>query len=252
MSSMGLDRRYRNFLVRKKFALRVRNVVARWLAFRGLTREGDRTDVVRLGSGYGGWVLPLQLPATGAVCYSGGVGEDISFDLALIERCGCRVWAFDPTPRSRQFVVDLARRNVLPEEFEFCATGLWSQRARLRFFAPADPSHVSHSITNLQGTRDYFEADCRSIGEIARGLHHDSIDLLKLDIEGAEHEVLESMLQDGILPRILCVEFDQPASVKRVRRTVQSLLGSGYEMVWLEGWNCTFVRDHRWFQGAGA
>jgi len=43
------------------------------------------------------WIR-LRSAAT-AVVYSLGIGEDISFDLALIEKYGARVHAFDPTPK---------------------------------------------------------------------------------------------------------------------------------------------------------
>lgn len=41
---------------------------------------------MRLGSKYGGWIVPATLVRPDSVCYCVGVGEDISFDLALIER----------------------------------------------------------------------------------------------------------------------------------------------------------------------
>src|SRR3546814_13240808 len=78
--------------------------------------------------------------------------------------------------------------------------GLWSEDATLRFYAPRDPTHVSHSIVNLQETESYFEARCRSIASLMAELGHDRLDLLKVDVEGAEHEVIRSMLASGIRP----------------------------------------------------
>jgi hypothetical protein len=49
-------------------------------------RIRSRDDLVRLGSKYGGWIVPATLVRPDSVCYCVGVGEDISFDLALIER----------------------------------------------------------------------------------------------------------------------------------------------------------------------
>jgi hypothetical protein len=34
------------------------------------------------------------------MCYSAGVGEDISFDCALVERFHCQVRVIDSTPRA--------------------------------------------------------------------------------------------------------------------------------------------------------
>src|SRR3546814_6680237 len=96
------------------------------------------------------------------------------------------------------------------KNFHFMPVGLWSEDATFRFYAPRDPTHVSHSIVNLQETESYFEARCRSIASLMAELGHDRLDLLKVDVEGAEHEVIRSMLASGIRPTVLCMELDQP------------------------------------------
>lgn len=64
--------------------------------FRRALRVRPRRDLVRLGSDYGGWTVPADLVESSWTCYSGGVGNDTTFDLAFIERFGCEVDAFDP------------------------------------------------------------------------------------------------------------------------------------------------------------
>ena len=58
----------------------------------------------RLGSKYCGWEVAVEKITKDSVCYSFGVGEDVSFDLELINRFGVVVHAFDPTPRSINWV----------------------------------------------------------------------------------------------------------------------------------------------------
>ena len=113
-------------------------------------------------------------------------GEDITFDLGIIERFGCYVVAFDPTPRA---IAHVAEHAADEPRFTFRPVGLWSEDTSLRFFAPRDPAHVSHSAVNLQRTETYFEAEVRTLPTLMHELGHDRIDLLKLDIEGAEHGV---------------------------------------------------------------
>ena len=48
-----------------------------------------------------------------SVVYSFGVGEDISFDIALIEKFGVSVYAFDPTPKSLEWL----SQQDLPDRF---------------------------------------------------------------------------------------------------------------------------------------
>ena len=66
-------------------------------------------------------IVPTTLIGPGAICYCGGVGEDIRFEELLIERFGAGVWAFDPTPRSAEFI---GRRRPLPAAFRFMPVGL--------------------------------------------------------------------------------------------------------------------------------
>ena len=54
------------------------------------------------------------IPALMLIGHSGGVGEDASFDLGIIERFGCSVFAFDPTPRAIAFAEPIAARLRQP------------------------------------------------------------------------------------------------------------------------------------------
>ena len=73
---------------------------------------------------------------------------------------------------------------------------------------------------------------------------HKHIDLLKLDIEGSEVKVLNNMLDDGIHPRFLCIEFDLLIKGKDTYGKTQKLanrLGSlGYQILVNDNLNITF------------
>lgn len=198
----------------------------------------DRPDLVRLGSGYGGWWVPADLLGPDSICYCAGVGTDITFDEALIERFGCRVWGIDPTPRAIEHV-----RSVAPDErFTMVPVGLSDRAGELKFYAPRDHSHVSHSVKNIQRTEDYFTAEVLSVRDLMDRLGHDHVDLVKLDIEGAEHDTIRQLLADGIRPSVLCVEYDQPEPLAWSRETTRRLRAAGYALAKVEGLNLTFVR----------
>ena len=57
----------------------------------------DSTRFERHGGLDAGWFIPAGMFDAHSVVYSGGLGEDASFDLDLISRYSCQVWAFDPT-----------------------------------------------------------------------------------------------------------------------------------------------------------
>ena len=220
-------------------AYRIRKRIER-AALPLLLGPSSRPDMRRLGSHYGGYYIPLSLLSSESIYYSAGVGEDITFDLGLIDATGCQVFALDPTPRSIEFV---RREAANQPRFHFQPLGLWHEEATLRFYAPQDPRHVSHSILNLQGTDDYFEAACKTLSSIMAELGHDHLDLLKLNIEGAQYAVLDSIVENRVPVKVLAIAIDQPTSPVKVFKTVRGLQRAGYSLVKVDGWTYTFVNE---------
>lgn len=201
-----------------------------------------RTAGVRLekiGSSYGGWVLPVDLIQNDWICYCAGVGEDITFDLELIERWQCQVYSFDPTPRAISYIEK--QKSHLPAKFQFYAFGLWSADGVVKFYAPRNPRNVSHSIVNLRQTEAYFSGAVKTVSSVMKQLGHRKIDLLKLDIEGAEHAVLENLGQAQIFPTTLCIEYDQPITPMRLFKAIKYLQNAGYLLVNIDRFNFTFL-----------
>ena len=206
-------------------------------------------NLLRMGSEYGGWIIHPDILDCHSVAYCAGCGEDITFDLSLIDRIGCPVYAFDPTPRAIEHVSSVASSN---NQYCFEPVGLWDSDTTLRFYIPANPDHVSHSAVNLQGTDEYIEVPVVRLSHIMQRLGHDRIDLLKLDIEGAEYKVIDSILEDKIDVGMLCVEYDEwynPLDdnwARRISESVCNLIDSGYAMVAVDGdANYTFIHKSR-------
>ena len=157
---------------------------------------------LRLGSIYGGWTICTGVGlGSDSIIYSVGVGEDISFDLSLIKTFGCRIFAFDPTPRSIAWL----KRQQLPQEFQFFPWGLGAIDGLLNFAAPEDMRHVSYSSAVLGGHS--VQCEVYRLCTLVRQLGHAKIDLLKMDIEGSEYDVIDDMLRHDLRPRQLLTEF---------------------------------------------
>jgi len=186
-------------------------------------------ETVRLGSEYGGWTILPHLLSTNSVIYSFGVGEDISFDLALIERFGATVHAFDPTPKSLEWI----GTQTLPQPFVIHGCALASEDGTLRLFPPANPSHVSYS--NVAGSQHVSSQDsivvpAKRLDTIMAELSHQSVDLVKMDVEGAEYGVIAA-LQPETAPRQLLVEFHHRftgVGISATKRAVAHLRNLGY------------------------
>lgn len=219
----------------------------------------------KLGTDYGGWIVPLEFINSSSICYSVGAGEDLSFDCELANRFDCSVNIFDPTPRAKKHFQDLKDKISNNEKMMINNTdglyydidsqklnllsyfdyGLWINSERKKFYAPGNPLNVSCSILNLQKTKDYFEAECKRLSQIMKELNHQKIDLLKLDIEGAEHEVIKSIIEDNLDIKLICIDFDELThnKFKRTKETIESLLNKNYLIIAREDEsNYTFLR----------
>ena len=205
-----------------------------------------RNDLEKIGSDYGGWVVPANLLNADSICYCVGCGEDISFDIGAIDRFGCDIFAFDPTPRAIEYVKRVAG-NI--SQYHFFEIGLWDKQDELEFYVPRNSDHVSHSLLNLQKTDDYIRVPVNRLVNVMKDLGHDRLDLIKLDIEGAEYKVIESILEDEIEIAIICVEYDEYFNPldrdfkTRIKNSIASLLANGYTLVCAQGnGNYTFVK----------
>lgn len=183
-----------------------------------------------LGSWYGGWALPDGLLQADSVVYSAGIGEDVSFDLAVIGAVGCPVHGFDPTPIARDWLA----RQSLPDLYSFHNVGLAESDGDMDFFPPDD----AHSFSRLPGKAGSESLKCpvRRLSSIMHDLGHDHIDLLKIDIEGFEYPVIDDFLASGILPKVFNVEFHHGyfgIGIDETREKVDKLRAHGYRIYWV-------------------
>lgn len=201
--------------------------------------------VERLGNRYGGWNIPSNSLSEEAVVYCAGCGEDITFDLAVMNRYGCDVHGIDPTPRSIDYVKATTEHVT---GYHLHELGLWHEDSVVEFFEPADSQHVSHSLTNLQSTERSIKVNVVRLSSLMRQLQHDALDLLKLDIEGAETVVIDTLLSDELRVSTLCVEFDEllypdAERIAGIKAAIARLRDAGYRLFWVEASNYTFVLD---------
>jgi FkbM family methyltransferase len=231
-----------------------------------LLRRDETLPLVRIGTEYGGWYCCRTLLGPGRTAMCCGAGEDISFDVALNARWSMRIICVDPTPRSVVHVQALLAASregrpmsieagpavydltgFRPEHFTFCARAVWSSDGTVALFAPRNPVNVSYSAVNLQRTSDTIRVRSNTVHSLLTEFGVERISLLKLDIEGAEYEVLRSMVADGVRPEQLLVEFDQvnqpltPWFWVELLRIIRELRRAGYRLVFRERSNYLFV-----------
>ncbi|WP_439814372.1 FkbM family methyltransferase [Zavarzinia sp. CC-PAN008] len=230
--------------------------------------------LVRLGSSYGGWTVKADADLNGGLVISCGLGEDASFDVEIANRYGARVVIVDPTPRALDHFQQMIGRvgqaaerpyapggkqpvdaydlgKVQPEQITIEAKALWINDDPVRFFKPATAGHVSHSIKFVGNSADdYITVPSTTLAALVAALDNREIAVLKMDIEGAEADILDSIDTWGALPRQLLIEFDVlrepgPASRQTVERIDARLRAKGYVCGQAEGRNYMYVRQAR-------
>lgn len=184
----------------------------------------------RHGSDSGGWwICPTGLNPS-AVVYSVGIGTDITFDLSLMTAYGLAIHAFDPTPGSLAYLASVP----LPEGFTCHQVGLAATDGSAAFLPPANPDYISHTLLpDGQTDARAITVEVRRLSTIMRELGHTAIDVLKMDIEGAEYDVLDDLLRERLPVRQILVEFHHRftnVGVERTRRAVANLNAAGYRI----------------------
>lgn len=148
------------------------------------------------GSDYGGFYVHPDDLQSDSIVYSFGIGQDISFDQQIIAQHHCQVFGFDPTPKSINWV---ASQNI-PANFNFYPYGLGVKTEEVKFHLPKNKEHVSGSVFDhrLVSEEDYVSVPLKSFSDILVDTGHQKIDILKMDIEGSEYIVIDSILDAGV------------------------------------------------------
>jgi FkbM family methyltransferase len=201
----------------------------------GVTRS---IPIVTLGTGEGQWDIPANLIDDTWTCYSVGIGTDASFDVELVKQFRCKLFSFDPTPASVEYV-----RSLEPVEFRFIPWAIWINDGHLDFFSQDLNNKVNLSLIDSGRGEHLCRVECFRLQTVMKRLEHSSVDLLKIDIEGAWLPVIEDFVSSGISPKVFCVEFDSPTSLRKVRRAVRLLATVGLTLVHRHRDNYLFVQQ---------
>lgn len=192
-----------------------------------------------------GWCIVSNVLNADSVVYSIGIGDDVSFDLSLINRYGVRVYAYDPTPES----IDWVSRQELPELFHFKGKGLAHYNGSAHLYRSKKESNICHSVVRRKETvSSAIEVPVNRLSTLCHENKHEKIDLLKMDIEGAEYDVLEDILKSGIKIDQILVEFHHRFNNIHPRKTkamIAELNKKGFKIffVSLKGREYSFIHE---------
>jgi hypothetical protein len=202
-----------------------------------LGRGFGSKNLILMGSPYG--KKPLKSIESGIThLISGGVGEDISFEVELYNTNKMIIIFVDPTDKAEdhfgEFLQNLGRGKALPysengkqdtqsydlskldrKNLHYIKKALFNLENRLlKMYPPLNPEHVSFSIIspnkNVEYLNNFIEFETITINEIVKNFNLQSNQtILKLDIESSEMQVIGSMFESKFFPAQIIVEIDE-------------------------------------------
>ena len=210
---------------------------------------------VRLGTRYGGWWIDTKIIGHRALLIDAGLGEDISFTAAFLARfSGSSAIGIEPNPRS------LAYCHAQPlSGLEIRERALWTRAGEtLTFHLPRPQQALPKGADGVSGslfdTHDYVEGGdtlnvtTTDLASILAEAGHSECDVLKLDIEGAEYEVLSQLCLSGEIRRArqVLIEFHHGVthySAADTHAAAERICDCGFRLVHTEGRNFIFRRE---------
>jgi FkbM family methyltransferase len=235
----------------------LRTMARRWIGVHPQSYVTPLANLDWLGSRTHGYYVPAGLLDASSVCYCVGAGDDITFDTELARLYGCQVMVVDPTPEGREHFehvrgclargepVSVDSGGVFPyrisaegfERLKYLDIGVMDKPGTLRFYKPTREGYTAHSAVLFKESGRYIELPVDRLAHIMKREGHRTIDLLKLEIEGAEYTVLETVAQDRLDVRAIVVEYDEFFHQKdksylfRIRASARTLMRAGYRLV---------------------
>ena len=211
------------------------------LILRALSLRGY--PVRKYGQGNGAWDVARGSLDSKSVVISAGVGKDISFDLEVNKAHACRVIMVDPSPTGCQTI---EKNTPLPPGLVFESIGIADRDENISFASPYHPDEGSFRLPADDHSPPTHTFRCERIATLMRRHALNSVNLLKLDIEGFEYGVLRDLLKTKCDVGQICVEFHH-GIVPGIRKsqTLVSILrlrAAGYLLISRDEHNYTFIR----------
>lgn len=238
--------------------------------------QPSRHKTITLGSTYGRkTIVPPKKNIENLCVISGGVGEDISFDIELANLYQSRIILIDPSEvaikhysqvlnsigeskkinysnSSRQDVSSYDLSSISSDTFKFLPLGLWNESKTINFYEPPDKTRdASGSIngihSNYKTNQNSVQIEVVTVSKVMKDVSFSQIDILKLDIEGAALEVISRMFKDEIFPMQIIVEIDEMhfpgfKSKLRAEKLFRLVREYNYELTSIDSCDFLYVR----------
>lgn len=146
------------------------------------------------------------------VIYSFGSNADVGYETAISNRTSCEIHVFDPTiPKDKV-------QPLLPAGTKFHEIGLAGHTGIIDYDGGGLYKSGRYRVSTVQ--------------DIMERLGHAKINVLKIDIEGAEYDTIEALAKSGVLAHIfdeVFIEFHW-RNLSATVQTFNYMMGAGFRI----------------------
>jgi FkbM family methyltransferase len=186
--------------------------------------------------------------SSSSVVIDGGCSYEADFSIYLMRRHGVRAFGVDPTRKHRPALREL--ENQYPGRFVHVPCAISASDGVLTFHESRINESGSLLDDHVNVVRDQvtsYDVEAVTLTSLLTRLGLPAVDLLKLDLEGAEYGVLEAATREQLRPVAqLFVEFHHHAighyTEHDTRRIVGIVCGFGFKAFSLDDHNYLFYR----------
>jgi FkbM family methyltransferase len=160
-------------------------------------------------SEYHEYFHPRTQPVPGDVIIDGGVSESVYSQQRFLDAIGKdgRIFGFEPDPIGFEQAKKKLHGEIERGSYVLVPLGLWSRKGNLSFQINGQGTHVTK-----EGGASTLSCGVTSIDEFVRENSVSKVDLIKLDVEGAEIEALKGAIATltRFKPKLAISVYHQP------------------------------------------
>jgi FkbM family methyltransferase len=163
---------------------------------------------VKFIANYGLYVKNLNINSNlSALCF--GLHDNIEFEKGLADLFNFQVFAFDPTPISKNLFSDFKLNN-----FHYYPYAISLSTSRVKFYMNSNLDNSGGSIINNKSNSYELEVDSYTYVDLLEKFSSQKIELLKMDIDGGEIDIINDLYTNhlDLLPNQITLEIDVKTS----------------------------------------
>ena len=153
----------------------------------------------------------------------------------IYNKFNCNIYVFEPYKPFFDIINQKFENNTKVRVFN---CGIYDQTSNVKFDAIEDGSTIVDFTQRNLDDINFFEVQVKSFKEVYDELNIDVIDLLKINVEGAEYRILEHIFENNYVKKIknFQVQFHNISNSEQLLEEVRKELCKTHKQDWNYQW----------------